>query len=824
MFLINNSHSKNKVQARPGWLCAWFSRPRGGKRRCPGGFRKLGCETLERRELLSASINPNGVSSWKTIDLTMNGTASGTSSQFGPWTATGSGSVSMNTWTDEADGNFSASGTGTISPSGYGTLTGTVISGDVKPDATNSNTLDLNGTVNITGSVVPGWSGSGTAYLDTTDFSITAGGSAMGWSVKLTPVIPPTPFSTFDVTLTTPTWDSSAHTQIDFRFTVAGTTGYPTVAGQGPLSLAQVTAYWASGTTTNSIIGSEIGAVPVYWNQASYSGSIGGISPSTIPAGANYVLIEVGNSANLVAFPLAPVVTPVVTGISPESGSVAGATTVTITGTGFTDATAVDFGPTAATLVATNSAGTQITATSPPGTATVDVTVVTPSGTSAVSALDRFTYNAAPIADGNFEMPALADGAYQIDQVGSPWQFSGMAGVSGNQSAFTAGNPNAPDGTQVALIKDGGSISQSVQFTAGSYQLSFQAAQRGNYQSQPQQIKVLVDGSLVSTITPSGIAYSGYATPIFTVTAGTLSIELLGLAQSTADSTAFIDTVSIGQSPSPWPTTVSRRPRRSPAPSSWRHHRLALDVLGHAGVASNQSAFTAGNPDAPDGTQVAVLKNNAVLFSRFSSAARARTTSHLRRPAGYFAEPAQQIEVLLDGSAVCTITPSGTSYVMYTTSNFTVAPGTHAITFLGLAPSTADSTAFIDTVSIGQPSVAVANPSFEAPPLPTGTFQLGAITGSSWTFSGSTGFAGNQSAFTAGNPNAPDGTQVAVLKNNGSMSQAVSFDAGSYVISFNAAQRAKYQSQAAADRGPHRRHGPQHDLAVRHELCPLHDY
>ena len=218
---------------------------------------------------------------------------------------------------------------------------------------------------------------------------------------------------------------------------------------------------------------------------------------------------------------------------------------------------------------------------------------------------------------------------------------------------------------------------------------------------------------------------------------------------------------------------------------------------GSAGVASNQSAFTAGNPDAPDGTQVAVLKNNGSFIQsvQFSGEGTYNVSFEAAQRAISQSQP-QQIEVLLDGSAVCTITPSGTSYVMYTTSNFTVAPGTHAITFLGLAPSTADSTAFIDTVSIGQPSVAVANPSFEAPPLPTGTFQFGAITGSSWTFSGSTGFAGNQSAFTAGNPNAPDGTQVAVLKNNGSMSQAVSFDAGSYVISFNAAQRAKYQSQA----------------------------
>ena len=48
---------------------------------------------------------------------------------------------------------------------------------------------------------------------------------------------------------------------------------------------------------------------------------------------------------------------PAVTGISPASGPAAGGTTVTITGTGFTGATAVDFGATAATSFTINSAG-----------------------------------------------------------------------------------------------------------------------------------------------------------------------------------------------------------------------------------------------------------------------------------------------------------------------------------------------------------------------------------------------------------------------------------------------------------------------------------
>ncbi|MGC8201002.1 IPT/TIG domain-containing protein, partial [Salmonella enterica] len=53
------------------------------------------------------------------------------------------------------------------------------------------------------------------------------------------------------------------------------------------------------------------------------------------------------------------------------------------------------FGATAATGFTVNSAS-QITATSPAGTGTVDVSVTTAGGTSATSAADQFTYVAAP--------------------------------------------------------------------------------------------------------------------------------------------------------------------------------------------------------------------------------------------------------------------------------------------------------------------------------------------------------------------------------------------------------------------------------------------
>jgi hypothetical protein len=65
---------------------------------------------------------------------------------------------------------------------------------------------------------------------------------------------------------------------------------------------------------------------------------------------------------------------------------------VTITGTGFTDLT-VDFGTTPATNVTVVN-DTMITATSPPGTGVVNVTVTTAAGTSATTSADQFTYAA----------------------------------------------------------------------------------------------------------------------------------------------------------------------------------------------------------------------------------------------------------------------------------------------------------------------------------------------------------------------------------------------------------------------------------------------
>lgn len=91
-----------------------------------------------------------------------------------------------------------------------------------------------------------------------------------------------------------------------------------------------------------------------------------------------------------------PHVPPAITNISPTSGSAAGGTTVTITGTDFiSDNTRVFFGTTAA-LSFTVVSDTTITAIAPPGTGTVDVRVETSFGISPIVPEDQYTYIAVP--------------------------------------------------------------------------------------------------------------------------------------------------------------------------------------------------------------------------------------------------------------------------------------------------------------------------------------------------------------------------------------------------------------------------------------------
>ncbi len=139
--------------------------------------------------------------------------------------------------------------------------------------------------------------------------------------------------------------------------------------------------------------------------------------------------------------------TPTVTAISPSSGSTAGGTSVTITGTDFTGATGVTLGGTAATSVSVVNA-TTITCTTPAHAAgAVSVLVTTPGGSNTANTL--YTY-VAPFPD-----IAVAQASPLTDGVGTAPFGIVNVGSSSEPLTFTITNTGDASLTSLVVTKDG---------------------------------------------------------------------------------------------------------------------------------------------------------------------------------------------------------------------------------------------------------------------------------------------------------------------------------------------------------------------------------
>jgi hypothetical protein len=152
------------------------------------------------------------------------------------------------------------------------------------------------------------------------------------------------------------------------------------------------------------------------------------------------------------------------------------------------------------------------------------------------------------INNSGFENPALG-ASYQYSPAGAGWVFVGGAGVTGNGSAFTTGNPAAPEGTQVAFLQVAApsTISQVISgFRSNtSYTVSFKVAQRGNYQSSSQDFEVFIDNTSLGVFNPLGTNYRIITTAPFTVTEGAHTLKFVGRNTNGGDNTAFLDDIIV---------------------------------------------------------------------------------------------------------------------------------------------------------------------------------------------------------------------------------------------------------------------------------------
>ena len=231
-----------------------------------------------------------------------------------------------------------------------------------------------------------------------------------------------------------------------------------------------------------------------------------------------------------------------VTGLSPTAGPLAGGTSVTISGTGFTGATAVDFGTTPATSDTVVS-DTSITAESPAGTGIVDVTVTSPQGTSPTSPADMFSYVAAPTVSGLSPTSGSAVGGTLVTITGTG--FTGASQVDFGTSpatsltvvsdtSLTVDSPAGTGTVDVTVITPGGTSAVSP-----ADQFAYLATPAVSGLSPTAGPKV---GGTMVTITGSG--FTG-ATSVNFGTAPATNLTVVSDTTITADSPAGTGTVNV---------------------------------------------------------------------------------------------------------------------------------------------------------------------------------------------------------------------------------------------------------------------------------------
>ncbi|MCP4015639.1 MAG: IPTL-CTERM sorting domain-containing protein [Delftia sp.] len=143
---------------------------------------------------------------------------------------------------------------------------------------------------------------------------------------------------------------------------------------------------------------------------------------------------------------------PTTASITPTTGPSAGGTQITLTGTHLSAASTVKFGNQSATGVSVVS-DTQLTAISPPGTGTVDLTVTTPGGTSAITGTARFSYAGVPSITGLSTQHGPVAGGTQVLISGSGFTAAtsvkfGTAEAAGfTVDSATRITANAPPGS-----------------------------------------------------------------------------------------------------------------------------------------------------------------------------------------------------------------------------------------------------------------------------------------------------------------------------------------------------------------------------------------
>jgi IPT/TIG domain len=414
----------------------------------------------------------------------------------------------------------------------------------VKGVTPNSGPLTGGTSVTITGTGFT--SGSSVAFGTVTATNVTFN-SATSLSATSPPGVSA---GAVDVRITTAGGTSPINQPADL-FTYTSTTA-PTVTGVSPNSgpLAGGTSVTITGTgfaAGSSVAFGTVAATSLTFNSAT---SLSVTSPPGINAGAVDVRVTTAGDTSPInppadLFTYISMTTPTVTGLSPTFGPAAGGTFVTVSGTNFDDATAVDFGTTPGTNGTVINNNT-ITVDSPPGMGIVDVTVTTDAGTSPTNPADQFTYLAAPTVTGISPSSGPLAGGTSVTITGtdllgaSAVYFGTTLATSFNVTSSTSITAVSPQGTSL------GPVDVTVTTPAGTSPVN-QPADQFTYLAAPAVLGISPSSGPSAggtTVTITGTSFTGASSVAFGTTPA-VSFSVVSSTTITAVSPPGAGTVDV---------------------------------------------------------------------------------------------------------------------------------------------------------------------------------------------------------------------------------------------------------------------------------------
>ncbi len=228
---------------------------------------------------------------------------------------------------------------------------------------------------------------------------------------EITATTAPESAGTVDVRVGTPGGRSAIVAADEFTFTAS-----PVVTSVAPDAgpVAGGTAVTVTGANLTGATFVDFGSIAAASYTVVSPTEITAVTPAS-SAGVVDVTVTTGGgpSATTAVDHFTFALPPTVTGVTPGTGVTTGGTSVTITGTSFIGATAVDFGAAGAASFTVVS-DTEITAVTPdPSAGVVNVTVTTPGGTSTITPADDFAFTV-PVTTTVPETGALPSNALLI--------------------------------------------------------------------------------------------------------------------------------------------------------------------------------------------------------------------------------------------------------------------------------------------------------------------------------------------------------------------------------------------------------------------------